>query len=84
VSGQPVILVVDDDMSSLTISEQELRKRYGLNGDGDSRLRKLTLEQLDSGDREVAPADALFVMIGPTRTLAGFLRRSRAAATGTC
>lgn len=28
-SGQPVILVVDDDMSSLTITEQELRKRYG-------------------------------------------------------
>ena len=26
---QPVILVVDDDMSSLTITEQELRKRYG-------------------------------------------------------
>ena len=28
-SGQPVILVVDDDMTSLTITEQELRKRYG-------------------------------------------------------
>ena len=35
-----------------------------VNGDGDTRLRKLTLEQLDSGDREVVPADALFVMIG--------------------
>ena len=28
-SDQPVILVVDDDISSLTITEQELRKRYG-------------------------------------------------------
>ena len=28
-SAQPVILVVDDDMTSLTITEQELRKRYG-------------------------------------------------------
>ena len=26
---QPVILVVDDDMVGLTITEQELRKRYG-------------------------------------------------------
>ena len=35
-----------------------------VNGDGDTRLRQLTLEQLDSGEREVVPADALFVMIG--------------------
>ena len=35
-----------------------------VNGDGDTRLRQLTLEQIDSGDREVVPADALFVMIG--------------------
>ena len=35
-----------------------------VNGDGDTRLRQLTLEQLDSGDREVVPADALFVLIG--------------------
>ena len=35
-----------------------------VNGDGDSRLRKLTLEQIDTGEREVVPADALFVMIG--------------------
>ena len=28
-SEQPVILVVDDDITSLTITEQELRKRYG-------------------------------------------------------
>ena len=33
-------------------------------GDGDTRLRQLTLEQVDSGEREVVPADALFVMIG--------------------
>jgi thioredoxin reductase (NADPH) len=35
-----------------------------VNGDGDTRLRKLTLEQVDTGDREVVRADALFVMIG--------------------
>jgi len=35
-----------------------------VNGDGDTRLRQLTLESVDSGDREVVPADALFVMIG--------------------
>jgi thioredoxin reductase (NADPH) len=35
-----------------------------VNGDGDTRLRQLTLEQIDSREREVAPADALFVMIG--------------------
>ena len=28
-STQPVILIVDDDITSLTITEQELRKRYG-------------------------------------------------------
>ncbi|HEX5643508.1 MAG TPA: FAD-dependent oxidoreductase [Thermoleophilia bacterium] len=35
-----------------------------VDGDGDTRLRRLTLEQIDSGEREVVPADALFVMIG--------------------
>ena len=35
-----------------------------INGDGDTRLRQLTLEHIDSGDREVVRADALFVMIG--------------------
>jgi thioredoxin reductase (NADPH) len=35
-----------------------------VNGDGDTRLRQLTLEQSDSGEREVVHADALFVMIG--------------------
>ena len=35
-----------------------------VDGDGDTRLRRLTLEQIDSGEREVLPADALFVMIG--------------------
>jgi thioredoxin reductase (NADPH) len=35
-----------------------------VDGDGDTRLRRLTLEHIDSGDREVVPADALFVMIG--------------------
>ena len=29
VSTQPVILIVDDDITSLTITEQEMRKRYG-------------------------------------------------------
>ena len=28
-SSQPVILIVDDDITSLTITEQEMRKRYG-------------------------------------------------------
>jgi thioredoxin reductase (NADPH) len=35
-----------------------------VDGDGDTRLRRLTLEQTDGGEREVVPADALFVMIG--------------------
>jgi thioredoxin reductase (NADPH) len=35
-----------------------------VDGDGDTRLRRLTLEQIDGGEREVVPADALFVMIG--------------------
>jgi thioredoxin reductase (NADPH) len=35
-----------------------------VDADGDSRLRRLTLEHRDSGERESAPADALFVMIG--------------------
>ena len=35
-----------------------------VSGDGDTRLRQLTLEQIDSREREVVPADALFVMIG--------------------
>jgi len=35
-----------------------------VNGDGDTRLRQLTLEQIDTREREVVPADALFVMIG--------------------
>ncbi len=35
-----------------------------VDGDGDSRLRQLTLEHRDSGERQTVPADALFVMIG--------------------
>ena len=35
-----------------------------VDGDGDTRLRQLTLQQVDDGEREVVPADALFVMIG--------------------
>ena len=35
-----------------------------VDGDGDTRLRRLTLERLDSGEKEAVPADALFVMIG--------------------
>ena len=35
-----------------------------VDGDGDTRLRQLTLEHRDSGERETVPADALFVMIG--------------------
>jgi thioredoxin reductase (NADPH) len=35
-----------------------------VDGDGDTRLRQLTLEHRDSGERRTVPADALFVMIG--------------------
>ena len=35
-----------------------------MDGDGDTCLRQLTLEQRDSGERQTVPADALFVMIG--------------------
>jgi thioredoxin reductase (NADPH) len=62
---------LSDSMSQYLVSFLENNQRISLrprtmvvNGDGDTRLRKLTLEQLDSGDREVVPADALFVMIG--------------------
>lgn len=62
---------LSDTMSRYLVSFLENNRRVTLrprtmvvNGDGDTRLRKLTLEQLDSGDREVVPADALFVMIG--------------------
>jgi thioredoxin reductase (NADPH) len=62
---------LSDSMSRYLISFLENADRIRLrphtmvvNGDGDSRLRKLTLEQVDTGDREVVPADALFVMIG--------------------
>jgi thioredoxin reductase (NADPH) len=60
-----------DSMSRYLVSFLENADRVTMrprtivvNGDGDTRLRQLTLEQLDSGDREVVPADALFVMIG--------------------
>jgi thioredoxin reductase (NADPH) len=62
---------LSDSMSRYLISFLENEQRVTMrprtivvNGDGDSRLRKLTLEDLESGDREVVPADALFVMIG--------------------
>jgi thioredoxin reductase (NADPH) len=43
----------------------EVRSRTLIvDGDGDTRLRRLTLEHRDSGQRETVPADALFVMIG--------------------
>jgi thioredoxin reductase (NADPH) len=62
---------LSDTMSRYLVSILENAHRVTLrphtivvNGDGDTRLRKLTLEQMDSGEREVVPADALFVMIG--------------------
>jgi thioredoxin reductase (NADPH) len=62
---------LSDTMSRYLVSILQNEDRISLrprtvivNGDGDTRLRQLTLEQLDSGDREVVPADALFVMIG--------------------
>ena len=43
----------------------EMRPRtIVVNGDGGAACVGLTLEQVDSGDREVVPVDALFVMIG--------------------
>jgi thioredoxin reductase (NADPH) len=60
-----------DTMSRYLISFLDNADRVSLrprtiivNGDGDTRLRQLTLENIDSGEREVVPADALFVMIG--------------------
>jgi thioredoxin reductase (NADPH) len=62
---------LSDTMSRYLVSFVENANRITLrprtivvNGDGDTRLRQLTLEQVDSGDREVVPVDALFVMIG--------------------
>ena len=62
---------LSDSMSRYLVSFLQNADRISMrprtlvvNGDGDTRLRQLTLEQLDSGDREVVPADALFVMIG--------------------
>jgi thioredoxin reductase (NADPH) len=62
---------LSDTMSRYLISFLENAERISLrprtvvaDGDGDTRLRSLTLEHVDTGDREVVPADALFVMIG--------------------
>jgi len=62
---------LSDSMSRYLVGFLENADRVSLrphtivvNGDGDTRLRKLTLEDAESGDREVVPADALFVMIG--------------------
>ncbi len=73
-----------DSMSRYLVSFLENADRVSMrpgtlivNGDGDTRLRQLTLERVDNGEREVAPADALFVMIGSDRTRAGS-RRQRA------
>jgi thioredoxin reductase (NADPH) len=60
-----------DSMSRYLISFLENAERISLrprtsvvDGDGDTRLRQLTLEDRASGEREVVTADALFVMIG--------------------
>jgi thioredoxin reductase (NADPH) len=62
---------LSDTMSRYLVGFLENAERISMrprtmvvNGDGDTRLRKLTLEQVDTGDREVVQADALFVMIG--------------------
>ncbi|NLE23469.1 MAG: FAD-dependent oxidoreductase [Actinobacteria bacterium] len=62
---------LSDTMSRYLVSFLENSHRIRLrqrtvvaDGDGDTRLRTLTLEDVDSGDREEVPADALFVMIG--------------------
>ncbi len=60
-----------DSMSRYLISFLENADRISLrpqttvvDGDGDTRLRELTLEDRASGERESVAADALFVMIG--------------------
>jgi thioredoxin reductase (NADPH) len=60
-----------DSMSRYLVSFLENAERISLrprtmvvDGDGDTRLRELTLEDRASGQREVVTADALFVMIG--------------------
>ncbi len=62
---------LSDTMSRYLISFLENADRVSLrprtiviDGDGDTRLRQLTLEHIDSRERETVPADALFVMIG--------------------
>jgi thioredoxin reductase (NADPH) len=41
-----------------------LNRTLVVDGDGDTRLRRLTLEHRDTGERKVVPADAVFMMIG--------------------
>jgi thioredoxin reductase (NADPH) len=60
-----------DSMSRYLVSFLENADRISLrprttvvDGDGDTRLRELTLEDRTSGERETLAADALFVMIG--------------------
>jgi thioredoxin reductase (NADPH) len=60
-----------DSMSRYLVSFLENAERISLrprttvvDGDGDTRLRQLTLEDGKSGARQTLPADALFVMIG--------------------
>jgi thioredoxin reductase (NADPH) len=60
-----------DSMSRYLVSFLENADRISLrprttvvDGDGDTRLREVTLEDRTSGEREILPADALFVMIG--------------------
>lgn len=62
---------LSETMSRYLVSFLQNQDRFSMrprtmivNGDGDTRLRQLTLERLDGGEREVVPADALFVMIG--------------------
>ena len=62
---------LSDTMSSYLLGmlqgydKVEVRNRTLIvDGDGDTRLRQLTLERRDGGEREIVPADALFVMIG--------------------
>jgi thioredoxin reductase (NADPH) len=60
-----------DSMSRYLVSFLENADRISMrphttvvDGDGDTRLRQLTLEDRASDEREAVPADALFVMIG--------------------
>ncbi len=64
---------LEESMSSYLVRWVEGTENVGylartrvVDGDGEGRLASLTLEDMDTGERRVVPAHALFVMIGAT------------------